>query len=145
MGKIIIAIQSVFLLILLFSMNSFSQVFWTKELKWESNDSITTQAFKDTDQIIEWGKSFGPFSIVHSEKFCINGNDVYVLMVDICSGINCPSIYVFKNVGDYWQLVKRSQASIWQKLSIESDTINEKLIFFTKLGQLGELPFKNFE
>lgn len=147
MGKLVIAIQVVFFftLIVLLTLNSSSQVFLTKELKWESLDSISTRVFKDTDQIMEWGNSFGPFSIVKSEKFCINSDDVYVLTVDLCSGIYCPSIYVFKNVGDHWHLMKSSQASIWQELSIESDTINEKLIFFTKLSHLGDLPFKNLE
>lgn len=65
-------IQGVLLLFfVLLTMHSYSQELFTKELKWDFCDTITTPVFQDTTQIFEWGKSSGTFVSLHSEKFRI--------------------------------------------------------------------------
>lgn len=123
-------------------MNSYSQEIFTKELKWEPSDSTTTLIFQDTNQIIEWGKSISSLATVHSEKFCIKNSDILILMVDKCSGIYCPSIYVFAIRNKLWQLKTSSNARIKERMEVMFDNKLEKIIFKTKSDQIGELPFE---
>jgi hypothetical protein len=123
-------------------MHSYSQELFTKELKWNFRDSITKPDFQNTNQIIEWGKNFSPFASVQSEKFCIRNCDVFILMVDKCSGIYCPSIYVFEVKNKLWQLVTSTHVKLKEQIEINIDTNQGKIIFKTKSGQIGELPFE---
>jgi hypothetical protein len=104
MGKKEINIQGILLFLFVFiTMRSYSQEFFTKELKWGSVDSITVPDFQDTNQIVEWGKSISPLVSVQSEKIHIKNSNVFVLMVDKCSGVYCPTIYVFNIRNKIWQ------------------------------------------
>jgi hypothetical protein len=144
MGKKKINIKGVlfFLLILLLTMHSYSQELFTKELKWELNDSTTTFIFQDTTQIIEWGKKQLPFSNVYLKNISINEDRYFVLMVVGCSGLPCWSIYVFKYYSSRWKLKANTKARLEEQIEIKVDNKLEKIIFKTKSGQIGELPFE---
>lgn len=121
------------------TMNSYSQEFFTKELKWELSDSTTNLIFQDTTQIIEWGKSISSLATVKSEKLVIKNNDVLILMIDICSGIYCPSIYVFVESNKQWILKARTIARMVERIEIKVDNKLGKIIFNTKSSKIGEL------
>jgi hypothetical protein len=123
-------------------MHSNSQEIFTKELRWITGESITMPNFQDTSQIIEWGKSISPFTSVQSEKLSIENNDVLILQVDKCSGIYCPTIYIFRERKKHWELVASSHARLKDPVEINVDTNKKKLIFITKSGQIGELHFE---
>ena len=144
MGKTKINIWCLLLLLLfvLLTMHSYSQELFTKELKWDPSDSITKTVFQNTNQIIEWGKNFSPFASVQSEQFCIKNRDVFILMVDICSGIYCPSIYIFEVKNKHWQLITSAHANLKERIEIKVDNYQKKIIFKTKSVQIGELPFE---
>lgn len=121
------------------TMNSYSQEFFTKELKWELSDSNTNLIFQDTTQIIEWGKGNMQFATIKSERLYIKNNDVLILMIDICSGIYCPSIYVFVESNKHWILKARTTARMVERIEIKVDNKLGKLIFYTKSSKIGEL------
>jgi hypothetical protein len=137
-------IQSLLLLLLFasFTNHSNSQELFTKELKWNPSDSIAKLVFQNTDQIIEWGKNIGPLVSVQSEKLCIRNCNVFILKVDICSGIYCPIIYIFEERKKLWQLITSTQARLKEQIEIDVDDKTEKLIFKTKSSQIGELSFE---
>jgi hypothetical protein len=141
MGK-----KKIILLLLLFMLLSniqiFSQELFTKKMQWTSQDTIEILTFQSIDKVIEWGKSFGTFTCVQSERFCIKDSNIFILMADVCSGISCISFYVFKEKGDIWELQTTSQARLKEKLNIRIDNDQEKMIFEIPSGQIGELSFK---
>ena len=103
--------------------------------------------FKNKSQITEWGKNlnispFMPYSAVHSAEFCIKDNNIYILIVNGCSGIPCISFYVFKENGDIWELQTASQAILKEQFSIRVDNNQKKIIFETVLMEIGELSFE---
>lgn len=124
------------------TMHSYSQELFTKELKWDSGDSITTPVFQDTNQIIEWGRNSSPLASVQSDKFSLKNSDVFILKIDKCSGIYCPSIYVFKLRNKLWQLITSSNARLKEQIEIKVDNNHERIIFKTKSRQIGELSFE---
>lgn len=63
-------------------------------------------------------------------------------MADVCSGIYCPFIYVFKENNKLWKLIKSSYARLQEQMEIEVDYKLRKIIFKKKSNQLGELPFE---
>lgn len=144
MGKKKINIQRLLLhlLIAFLTMHSYSQAIFTKELKWELNDSITTLVFQDTNQIIEWGESISPSANIKLEKLFIKDSEVLIIIVDKCFGVYCPSIYVFLVKNKHWRLRTSSAARLKEQLEIKVDNKLEKIIFRTKSGPLGELPFE---
>jgi hypothetical protein len=111
-------------------------------LKWDSCELITIPVFQNTTQIKEWGKSFGTFASLRSEQLRIMNSDVFILEVDLCSGIYCPSIYVFKLRNKLWQLIASSNSRLKEQIEIKADTKLGKIIFKTKSSQIGELPFE---
>ena len=145
MGKKKINIKCSILLqlLLLLTMHSYSQELFTQELKWDSCDSIIIPFFQDTDQIMEWGKSSGTFASLRSEKFRIKNSDIFILEVDICSGIYCPSIYIFKVKNNIWQLVRSTHAKLKEQIEISVDNNQGKIIFKTKSCHIGELLFES--
>jgi len=142
MGKKKIKFQCTLLLFVLSNTQILSQELFTKKLQWANQDSIEVLTFQSKDKIIEWGKRFGEFAFVQSREFCIKDSNIFILMVDCCSGISCPFIYVFKEKSDIWELQTTSQVRLREGLKIRIDNIQEKMIFETKAGQIGELPFK---
>ena len=90
------------------------------------NDSVVGFGFKNKSQITKWGKNlnfspFMPFSAVHSAEFRIKDNNIYILMVNGCSGIHCISFYVFKENSDIWELQASSQAILKEQFKIRVD------------------------
>jgi hypothetical protein len=141
MGKKKINIVGLLLFVLI-TMHSYSQELFTKELKWNFGDSITIPVFQDTNQIIEWGRKINSLASVQSDKFSIKNSDVFILKVDKCSGIYCPSIYVFSVRNKLWQLITSSNAKLKEQIEIKVDNKLGKIIFKTKSSQIGELPFE---
>ncbi|GHT62550.1 hypothetical protein AGMMS50239_16180 [Bacteroidia bacterium] len=110
------------------------------------NDSVEGFGFKNKNQITEWGKSlnFSPFiqnPSVHSAEFCIKDNNIFILMVNGCSGIPCISFYVFKEKGNIWELQTTSQARLKEQLKIRVDNEQDKIVFETESRKIGELLF----
>jgi len=150
MGKKKIKIQCLLLLLIMLSNTQiFSQELFTKKLQWANQDSIEVLTFQSKNQITEWGKSFGEFAFVQPREFCINNSHILVLIVDCCSGLSCPYIYVFKEKGDIWELQTTSQARLTGILTVKIDNDQKKIIFEIRLGrkdnpvveQIGELLF----
>ena len=144
MDKKKIKIQCLLLICMFSNVQIFSQELFTKKLQWANQDSIEILTFQSMDNIIEWGKNFGAFAFVQSEKFYIKDSEIIILSVDVCSGISCLSLYVFKEKDDIWELLTTSQARLTDKLNIRVDNDQEKIIFEVKSRQIGELPFKDF-
>ena len=58
-------------------------------------DSIAIELnFKNKEQSIKWLD--GRYASIESEEFTIKENNIFVITNDVCSGINCPWIYIFK-------------------------------------------------
>jgi hypothetical protein len=143
MGTKKINIQSLLMFFFMsFTSYSNSQELFTKKLNWNASDSVKMSVFQSTDQIIEWGKNVGPFVTVQSEKICIRNNEIFILKVDKCSGIYCPSIYIFKEKNGLWQLVASTDARLKERIEIIVDNKKGEIIFKTKSSQIGELPFE---
>ena len=114
------------------------------------NDSVVDFVFKNKSQITEWGKNFGEFAFVQPREFYIKNSHILVLIVDCCSGLSCPYIYIFKEKGDIWELQTTSQARLTGILTVKIDNDQEKIIFEIRSGrkdnpvveQIGELPFE---
>lgn len=132
------------LFMLLSNTQIFSQELFTKKMQWTSQDTIEILTFQSIDKAKEWGKSFGTFACVQSAEFCIKDNNIFILMVDMCSGISCISFYVFKEKGDIWELQTTSQARLKEQIKIRVDNDQEKMIFEIPSGLISELPFKTF-
>ena len=127
-------------ILLLLSIRTLAQESFTKELKWVPRDSINETILKDTTQIIGWGSRFGSsFSSYKTKNIWIRENEFFILLVDICSGIYCPSIAVFRKELDQWRLLTWTRANLNERIKIEADSINEKIIFKTRSGTIGEL------
>jgi hypothetical protein len=140
MGKKKVTLLLLFML--LSNTQFFSQELFTKKMQWASKDAIEILTFKSIDKVLEWGKSFGTFAHVQSVEFCIKNSNIFILMVDVCSGIPCMSFYVFKEKSNIWELQTTSQARLKEELKIRVDNEQEKIVFEIKSGQIGELPFK---
>lgn len=130
------------LLLILTNMRSHSQELFTKELHWKTRDSIEILVFRDKDQIIEWSKNQLPFSSAYSKDILIKCCNIYIVMVAGCSGLPCWNIYIFKEKDELWQLVTSTDARLKERIEIIVDNKKGKIIFKTKSGQIGELPFE---
>lgn len=125
-----------------FTSYSNSQELFTQKLKWNESDSVKMPVFQSTNQIIEWGKNVGTFATVQSEKLCIRNHTIFILKVDICSGIYCPFIYIFEERNKLWQLIKSAHARLKERVEISIDDNKGMLIFKTGPIQIGELSFE---
>jgi hypothetical protein len=134
-------INSLLLILLLFPIKSNSQEFWTKELIWTKNDSIKEIILNDTSQIISWctKEMQSQYASYKSMQIKIKENTIFIFFVDPCSGIFCPIINVFKKENSHWKLLAWTHANLAEIIQIEVDTLQEKLIFKTKSGKIGEL------
>ncbi|MEN8156663.1 MAG: hypothetical protein ABFS10_06920 [Bacteroidota bacterium] len=133
----------ILLLLLLTNMHSYSQELFKKELHWEPLDSIEKTIFNDKKQIIEWSKTQLPFSTTYPKDLIIKDYNIYIVMVAGCSGLPCWNIYIFKEQDELWQLkIYTTQARLKEQIKIEVDNKQEKIIFKTKSGQIGEVPFE---
>jgi hypothetical protein len=130
-----------FSLLMLSKMSLYSQELFTKKLKWARQDSIETPVFKVKTQIDEWGKSQLPFSSLTTKEFSAKEVNFYAVIVSGCSGLPCLNIYIFTEKKGVWYLIAKTNARLKEELTLDVDGKNEKIIFKTKSGQVGELPF----
>jgi len=143
MGKTKIIFQSLtWLLLTTITMNSYSQKSFTKELKWIPQDSISEVILQDTSQIVKWGMY--PYASYKSKNVFIRDKNVFLLMVDICSGIYCYDISAFRKENNNWRLITSTHANLAEQIIIKVDNQKQKIIFETKSGQIGELAFDMF-
>lgn len=143
MGKKKIKFQSLLLLLFItITVSSYSQVSFTKILKWVPRDSISEVILQDTSQIVEWGMY--PRATYKTRNFYIEDQNVFILMVDICSGIYCYKISVFRKEYINWHLITSTYADLTEPIKIEADKEQRKIIFKIKSGRIGELPFAIF-
>jgi hypothetical protein len=137
MGKMKIMLKYLlFSLLMLSKMSLYSQ-----ELVWVSQDSIETPVFKVKTQIDEWGKSQLPFSSLTTKEFSAKEVNFYAVIVSGCSGLPCLNMYVFTEKKGVWYLIAKTNARLKEELTLNVDGKNEKIIFKTKSGQVGELSF----
>jgi len=138
MGKMKINFsRGVFLFCMFLTNHVHTQDLFTKELNWIVNDTTANIAFQDTNQILEWGKSLG--TSVEYKTIVIKNSDIFILIPDKCSGLYCPSFYVFVEKDKTWQLIATSHATLRERIEMEAK--DDKIIFKTKSGQIGELRF----
>lgn len=137
MGKT--KIMSKYLLVLLLMLSKMS--LYSQELVWVSQDSIETPFFKVKTQIDEWGKSQLPFSSLTTKEFSAKEVNFYAVIVSGCSGLPCLNIYVFTEKKGVWYLIAKTNARLKEELTLDVDGKNEKIIFKTISGQVGELSF----
>ena len=128
-------------LFLLSAMHSYCQELFTKELKWESCDSIETLTFQNKDQLIEWSRNQTPYTITYQKELLAKSDSIYIVMDVGCSGLPCWFISIFLEENGQWQLITRTNARLVGRLEAEIDNNHEKLIFKTESGQIGELSF----
>lgn len=140
-------ISTIFILYHLFviTMSSYSQGAITKELKWERSDTSYPITFQDTTQIIEWGIKQLTFSRVYTKNILIHEGGYFVIMVVGCSGLPCLEIYVFKYYNSRWVLKVNTKARIEEQIEINVDKESDNIIFKTKFGKLGEIPFNTLK
>lgn len=125
------------------TVSSYSQGSFTKDLQWTPLDSIAETILQDTNQIIEWGMNTDiPQASYRSKSIHLNDCKIFILMVDICSGIYCPIISVFKKETNHWCLITRTHAHLTEQIEIEVDNKLQKVIFKTKSSKIGELPIE---
>jgi hypothetical protein len=142
MYKKAIKIQFLFFLLLFISIRSNSQNTFTRELKWLF-PGLQKTIYIDTNHIIESGlRNWGTLASYKTKRIRIEENNIFILMVDICSGIYCPSIDIFKEENNKWFLITSSRANLQSRLKIEVDTCKKKLMFKAGTSQIGELPFE---
>ena len=133
--------EKCFLLLFFFGIaQSHAQDSFTKELEWVISDSTASVTFPDTDQIIEWEKKLDPKVIVQSELFSVGNCSVFIVKIDKCSGIYCPTIHVFKRADIVWSLVASTHANLNRRLTIRVK--ENDLVFETTSGQIGRLPIE---
>ncbi len=146
MDKKKINFKSIILLILvLLTVRSYSQTFFTKDLKWVYSDSLTERVLQDTNQIVNLEVSSNPYDTYKTENIWIKNHNIFILIVDFCSGIYCLDIYVYKKENKQWRLVANSRANLKEQLIIEVDKELECIRFKTKTAQIGKLPFGKLE
>jgi hypothetical protein len=108
------------------------------------NDTAMALVFKDTNQILEWGKTLIlnniPSKTIRTDKFRIQDNGIFILQIASCGG-KCPDIYIFKEEKEGWHLVTSTYARLREQLSIRIDNEQETMIFETKVRKIGELTF----
>lgn len=129
-----------FLFLVLLSMNLYSQELYTKKLNWEFPDSTDKIVIHNREEIIKWSKNNLAFSTAYSKDLFLKDCNIYIVMVDGCSGIACWKIYIFKEEKEFWELMAISNARLIEQIEIEIK--DDKIIFKTKSGQIGELPFE---
>lgn len=132
-----------FLWLIFLGINTYSQELFTKELIWVNQDSIEDLIFQDKSQLNEWAKTQLPFSSVSSKDFSSNGTNISAVLVAGCSGIPCWKIYIFTEKKDTWSLVTKTNLRLKEQLMLDVDSKDEKIIFKTKSGKIGELLFKD--
>lgn len=143
MDKTKINIKCLLLLLLMMpSMRTHSQELFTKELQWKIRDSVEVLIFQNKDQIVEWSKNQLPFSTAYTKDILIKGCNIFVVMVAGCSGLPCWNIYIFKEKDGLWQWVTSTDARLKERIEIIVDDKQGEIIFKTKSGQIGELPFE---
>jgi hypothetical protein len=131
-----------FVFFVFLTMRSYSQDLFSTELKWEYSDSTTTIAFEDTIKIREWGEKQFSFSSIYIKDILNKGNRYYVMMVDVCSGLYCGSIYVFKLCDSLWRLRADTKFRSAELIEINVNSELGEIIFKTKSGQIGEVQFE---
>jgi len=119
--------------------------FFHSELKWYNCDSIMHPAFQDTNQLIQWGFNRGSQNPAQSKNCYIRNHDVFILIVDGCSGAHCFSIYIYELKNKLWQFITGSVAVLPERIIIKVDNEQEKIIFKIDSTQIGELPFDIFD
>ena len=133
------------LLFVLLALKTYSQDFFTNELKWESSDSIQPHFFKDSVQLEEWGKKQLPFSQVDIESFSFKDCKYSLVMIVGCSGIPCWEIYILKRENGFLKVIKSANARVIEQIEVTIDNKLEKIIFKTKSSQLRELTFDKLQ
>ena len=105
-------------------------------------DTVPELVFFDKSQILEWGRSFGAFAYVQSEEFNVKDSNIFILMIDKCSGVRCLSIYVFEQEGENWKLMTGTNTGIREKINIRVDNEQDKIVFETESIKIGELHYR---
>jgi hypothetical protein len=124
------------------TIRSNSQDHFTSELKWVYSDSVPKIVLKDTSQIItSCLHNMGSFATYKTKSIKVGENNIFIVMIDICSGIYCPFIEVFKEEKNQWHFITSSHANLLENLKVEVDTCQTKVIFKVKSNQIGELKF----
>jgi hypothetical protein len=104
------------------------------------HDTVPELIFFDKSQIVEWGLSFGTFASVQSEEFRVKDYNIFILMIDKCSGVRCLSIYVFEQEGENWKLMTGTSTDIREKINIRVDNEQDEIVFETESWTIGKLP-----
>ena len=127
------------LLLLLFILSNITLYSQKTFLNYDSNkvrwdietpyDSINF--FLDKKQIIECihFDSVGKFPFMKSEEFCINNQNIFMLLVDFCFGMPCQYVYIFKEKKEQWIFIKSLSFRFPGDVNIKIDADNEKIIF----------------
>lgn len=105
-------------------------------------DTIPELVFFNKNQIIEWGRNFGAFAYVQSEEFKVKDSNIFILMVDKCSGVRCLSMYVFEQVDKNWKLMTGTNTGIRDKINIRINNEQDEIVFETESRKIGKLPFE---
>ncbi|MBK8445130.1 MAG: hypothetical protein IPL35_17760 [Sphingobacteriales bacterium] len=150
------------MLLLICNNQSYSQELPTKELQWEIIDTSSIKlCFIDTNMALEWSKHQIPIAlkerqgeenwqmtwpvdayelnVCNSVTTKIKNENLYIVIVVGCSGIACQSFYIFKETGQYWELIATSQARLFKPIEIENR--DDRIAFKSNSIQIGELLF----
>ena len=84
-------------------------------------------------------------SIIKTENFQIKENNIYILSIDICSGIFCPNFFIFKLYGNKWKIIANTSARLKVPLIIKINNEKNKLLFLSENVTIGDLPFDFFD
>jgi hypothetical protein len=102
------------------------------------NDSIIDMVFKDKQQIAEFGEAFHRPPIL-SNEFHLKTHDVYIVCINLCFGVYCPSIYVFQRKGEDWYLTTSTFLQMSEAFTMKEE--NDSIVFETKSGKvIGTFP-----
>ena len=125
---------SILCLLLLFTMNNYSQD--NKPIKWCNSlcDSIDMPVFKDREQINEFYDGF----ILYEKNISIEENKFYIIEITNGYGRVCTEILIFKEKNERMCLVSKSESiceAIYSHISIKVDDEYKKIIFHAKKTQ----------
>lgn len=102
----------------------------------------TSYVYHDTNQIITWVKNIHRNNSIQTTSYIIDHNVLFLIKVDICSGIYCPNYYYFVQRNNNWKLVANCYVNFNYPIDFFVNYIQEMFLFKANNQILGTIPFK---
>lgn len=122
-----------------------------EKIRWKRKKLLEDIWIEDTCQIIDWGNRQLPWAVSYSNDIVVNGEKIFILVVNGFSGLIRSGIYIFKEDSNKWNLVAEGKKIAFGTIQTENDLKNQKIVFYestdkNNLSQeirIGELSYDN--